>query len=111
MHAGLLDVLRERESAPLGPVSVAITCAGATSLYENVSVSSTPSPFGETTSDEGGDAYTPVYESSSASPIGSSVFVDGRVSSVPSNAMFAGVPLPSPIAVTAPSFTIAFASS
>src|SRR5581483_8681741 len=68
--------------APPGPVSVAVTCDGATTLYVNVSVSSTPSPFGETTSVDGGAAYTPVYESSSASPIGCSTFFEGRVSSV-----------------------------
>jgi len=42
--------------APPGPVSVAVTCEGATSLYENVSVSLTPSPLGEMTSDDGGAA-------------------------------------------------------
>ena len=70
--------------------------------------SSTPSPFGESVVDAGGAAYTPLYESMSASATGCSV---ARVSSVPSKAMAADVPLPSPIAVRAPRRTSATASS
>ena len=39
---------------PSGAVSVAVTVEGATTLYASRWVSSTPSPFGETTGSGGG---------------------------------------------------------
>ncbi len=57
VHARLLGVLRERDASPgSGPMTVAVTCDGRTSLYENVCTSSTPSPFGESVVDAGGAA-------------------------------------------------------
>src|SRR5207248_3690058 len=73
---------------PPGPTSVAVTVEGRTTLYTTVCRSSTASPFGERTATVGGGAYTPKYETRSASEIGSSPpGADGWSRSVPSKAI------------------------